>query len=63
MVHQLDAPTLLAQDWPVAARQHTGDQGVQCTVAGSAIRRKCWWNHGMPAEVVNTYVDTAVTKE
>ena len=54
-MHQLDAPSLLAEEWPVAACQHTGGHGVQCTVVGHAIRRKRWRNRGMLAEVANTF--------
>ena len=63
LVHQLDAPSLLAEEWPVAARRHTGDHGVQCTVVGRAIRRKRWRNRGMLAEVANTFAAIADTKE
>ena len=56
LVHQLDAPSLLAEESPVAARQHTGDHGAQWTMVGRAIRRKHWQNHGMLAEVANTSV-------
>ena len=37
LVHQIDAPSLLAEEWPVAARRHTGDHGVQCTMVGRTI--------------------------
>nr|XP_040251781.2 proline-rich receptor-like protein kinase PERK9 [Aegilops tauschii subsp. strangulata] len=37
LVHQLDAPSLLAEEWPVVARRHMGDHAVQCTVVGRAI--------------------------
>ena len=63
LVHQLDAPSLLAEEWPVAARRHTGDHGVQCTVVGRAIRRKHWWNHSTLAEVAKTSAATADTEE
>ena len=63
LVHQLDAPSLLSEEWPVAARRHTGDHGVQCTVVGRAIRRKRWRNHGMLAEVANTFAAIPHTEE
>ena len=63
LVHQLDAPSLLAEEWPVAARRHTGDHGVQCTVVGRAIRCKRWLNRGMLVEMANTFAATADTEE
>ena len=63
LVHQLDTPSLLAEEWPVAARRHTGDHDVQCTVVGRAIRRKRWRNRGMLAEVANTFAAVADTEE
>ena len=63
LVYQLNAPSLLTEEWPVAARRHMGDHGVQCTVVGRAIRRKRWQNRGMLAEVANTSAATADTEE
>ena len=63
LVHQLDAPSLLAEEWPVAARRHTGDHDVKCTLVGHAIRRKRWRNRGMLAEVANTFAAIADTEE
>ena len=63
LVHQLDAPSLLAEEWLVAARLHMGDHDVQCTVVGRTIRRKHWWNRGMLAEVASTFAATADTEE
>ena len=63
LVHQLNAPSLLVEEWPAAARWHTGDHGVQCTVVDRAIRRKHWRNRGMLAEVANTFAATADTEE
>jgi hypothetical protein len=63
LVHQLDAPSLLAEEWPVAAHRHTEDHGIQCTVVGRTIRCKRWWNRGMLVEVANTSAATADTEE
>ena len=63
LVHQLDAPSLLAEEWPVAAHRHTGDHSVQCTMVGCAIRRKHWRNRGMLVEVANMCAATADTEE
>ena len=62
-VHQLDAPSLLAEEWPIAACRHTGDHGVQCTVVGRAIQRECSWNYGKLAKVANMSAATADTEE
>ena len=53
LVQQLTTPSQLVEEWPVAARRHTLDHDVQCTVAGRAIRRKRWRNRGMPVEAAN----------
>jgi len=63
MVHQVDAPSLLTEEWPVATCRHTGDHNVQRIVVGCAIQRKCWRNCGMLAEVANTSLATADTEE
>ena len=63
LVHQLDAASLLTEEWPIAACRHTGDHRVQCTMVGRAIRRKHWRNRDMLAEVANTFAAITDTEE